>query len=309
MPPRLLLLVLLHGLSCVLGATAVCAQDCAQRTQAETLVTPRRGADRVALDAAIEVRYPAGTDVPALQVALHPPDALVAMLDEARASVPGRLDRPDALTLRFVPEQPLLPHRNYVPLVARPGFDRPEISEYLFTTGSSVDRAPPQLGANKGNVDIAAAPLPASCGAAPGTYGVHVGFAMASDDADLSAIEHSLWLTSATGLGAPALVDRTRDAQAGRVDLTFRLTAEQARSPVCFELHAVDGVGKLADNQPQLCFHPVQGSYFEPACAVSQPGVRGVSRSGRGFLVALGLLWLARGRPSGRKRSGLVRTG
>lgn len=276
------------------SAARVHAQACALHVLTDTQVTPSRGAERVALDASLEVRYPPGTDVAALEQALSPPDALIALLDEQRQTVTGTLQHPEPLLLRFVPDRPLSAQRQYVPLVARPGFDRPEISEYLFTTGDSTDKEPPKLAVGKNHVDISSQPLPASCGAAAGTYGVRVAFDAATDDADDSAIEYLLWLTVAAGEDKLQVVDRTRQAQGGRVELTFRLKPQQVNDPVCLRIQAIDGVGKSADNQPEPCFHPVQGSYFESGCSVAQASGRGVSRGGWLFLVAFGLPLLSR---------------
>jgi hypothetical protein len=235
------------------------------------------------------------------------------LLDEARALLPGHIEQPDSRTLRFVPDVALAPHARYVPLVAQPGFARPAFSEYRFTTGESTDETPPTFGVNANSIDVVSQALPASCGAAPGTYGVTVDFAAATDNADSSAIEYSLLLTRAVGVDQAVVLDQSRQNQAGGVELLFRLSKEQVQKPVCIALRAVDGVGLLADNQPALCFHPIQGSYFEPYCAVRNvgqagragtPGTRRPSDSAWAFLVAFGLLCLRRVRAGERRTAG-----
>jgi hypothetical protein len=52
------------------------------------------------------------------------------------------------------------------------------------------------------------------------------------------------------------------------VALRFLLTPEQARSPVCVVLRAIDGAGKLG-GEPELCFDPARGSHFAGCSAIA----------------------------------------
>jgi hypothetical protein len=49
------------------------------------------------------------------------------------------------------------------------------------------------------------------------------------------------------------------------------LSDAEAVAPVCFVVHAVDGLGNVDSDGEPVCFEPVQGTYFE-ACSVSAPG-------------------------------------
>ena len=52
--------------------------------------------------------------------------------------------------------------------------------------------------------------------------------------------------------------------------MAFVLSPEEAVSPGCVVVHAVDGVGNVDDDMEPECFEPVQGNFFEPLCSASR---------------------------------------
>lgn len=138
-----------------------------------------------------------------------------------------------------------------------------------FTTGTSIDRQPPEFTFGPDVVDdLASSKIAAVCGEPEGSYNVSFSLAEATDDGDEGGIEFLAYLTRAAGLNGPVLL--TRQYQSEGRSLAFTLTAEQVSTPVCVVVDAVDAVGNHAPEEDiqELCFDPLQGSFFEP-CAVS----------------------------------------
>jgi hypothetical protein len=87
--------------------------------------------------------------------------------------------------------------------------------------------------------------------------------------------------------------------------MAFVLSDAEAVAPVCFVVHAVDGLGNVDSEGEPVCFEPVQGTYFE-ACSVSAPGAtnRAANRAAngvRGFALGVAAVVLARRRRGARR--------
>ena len=176
------------------------------------------------------------------------------------------------------------------PLVYLPGIDG--TGEFLFETGRRRDEQRPEVLFDQDDVELASAEADADCELPEGAYLVDLKVPPAVDDADNGALEYYLYLTRARGLSAPRLLARARrQGSASGVVFRFYLTSEQAEEPVCTSLRVVDAVGKTAEGEPELCFDPRQGTYFQPLCSVSG---RGPSQARPPLAVALGFLitWL-----------------
>lgn len=289
----------LAAIACLWAPVAAAAQSC-DTPQLET--TPGEGAKLVATDARIKVRYvDQGQALSALWARFEAGDELIRLLDlgmlhsdddgagDGRATaIPGTLSRGGETGLFFEPDGLLSASHRFQVQYARPA--TVGMAEYRFDTGVSTDDGPPSFDFDEGAVELnTRAPGP-ECDAEEGSLAVQLRFPGAHDDSDRGAVEHSAFLTRARGLAAPRLLVTARPVQE-TVVLNFVLSEEESHSPVCVGLRAVDGVGNLADNQPEICFDPIQGSFFRPMCSLaSRPGARRGSDSASG---AAFLLWFA----------------
>ncbi len=251
-------------------------------------VTPATNATGVTLDAPVKVRFSPGyfelpgVD-PASLIELRRCGELSAVECETLGEpVAGEVQVIGDRTLYFVPAHDLSPRELYAGVVR--GIDQD--LGIAFRTGFSADVGPPQLG----TVDTpTTAQVGPSCEAPAGGYRVDVSFEPATDDGSAGSIEYLLYLTRGGGLEAPELRRRARNFSTGLVTMAFVLSPEEAASPVCIVVHAVDGVGNVdADMEPR-CFEPITGDYFEPACNAGAAG------SG-GWLGLLGVLLFRRRR-------------
>jgi hypothetical protein len=275
--------------------------DLAARANDELDVQPNDGAEAVARNAPIVVRYPSAADLDELLAAL-PSDAGDACSGQAvclfrdaqgeggraREPVPGAVHRVDARTLAFVAAARLRADSDYFPLIARAGFDRASRTELEFTTGAVDDDEPPDFDAADESIRIAVEPPPDECGAEAGSLRVQLGVPAAHDDGDPESVELLLFVTDGEGIRAPELRARRWNEDGGEVVLTFLLDPREAGQPVCVALRAIDGLGRSSEGEPALCFDPIRRSHFEPSCAVAGAGPRG---EGPGTLVPL-TAWL-----------------
>jgi hypothetical protein len=245
-------------------------------------VTPADGASEVARDAAVIARFARNADLDVLlQTLAVAPDtdacarALVCLFREVEGEppelVPGRNARIDERSVAFVPDALLAASSSYFASIARPGFDSAARSDVEFTTGDHADREPPDFDPAPSEIDLEVDSPPPECAAPEGSLRVRLAMPRARDDSDEQSVRILLFLTRAAGLDAPLLRARVRNPESGRAGLRFLLTPEQARSPVCVVLRAIDGAGKLGEGEPELCFDPSRGSHFA-GCSAARPG-------------------------------------
>lgn len=282
----------------------------------EVEVRPADGAERVARNAPIVARFDPRTDLDALQRSVQrDPDescrgAVICLFAQRvtadsgaqgrRVPVQGKTARLDERSLRFTPDRPLAADTRHFALIARPGFDSASRTELAFTTGDELDREPPELTASAEAFELDVEPPPAECEAPAGSLRVRLEVPAARDDGDAGSVELSLFLTRAAGLRAPELRVRAPNEPDGTVVLAFTLDPGEAADSVCVALEAVDGTGKRAEAEPELCFNPsaARRSQFESLCRVAAPGARPARRAtlrvstdnGRGVLIASSLL-------------------
>jgi hypothetical protein len=220
----------------------------------------------------------------------------------SRVLVTGRITRIDDHSLAFRTLTGFAAHARYFAQIARPGFDTASRAEIELETGGADDRQAPKLASVSAIMLEVDAP-PAECHAPAGSLRVKARVPRATDDGDQGSVEVLLYLTRAAGLRGPVLVDRGRNPESGRgaLELGFLLDQKQKAAPVCVALRAIDGVGKLSQTEPELCFDPAPGRYFA-SCGVA---LAGSPIAWRGSLVAwaLGLTGLA----LSRRRRGLRR--
>ncbi len=228
-------------------------------------VTPATNASGVTLDAPVKVLFsPSYFDIPGID-----PSAIIDLrrcgellpveCETLGEPVAGEVQVAGDRTLYFVPARNLRPGEQYAGVVR--GIDQ-DLS-IAFRTGFSVDTGPPDLGP----VDTpTTAQVGPSCEAPGGGYRVDVSFEPAADDGSAGSIEYLLYLTRGAGIEAPQLRRRARNFSTGLVTMAFVLAPEEADSPVCIVVHAVDGVGNVDRDMEPRCFEPVTGDYFEPAC-------------------------------------------
>ncbi len=114
-----------------------------------------------------------------------------------------------------------------------------------------------------------------------------------------SDIEYVTYLTRGPAVRGPREVDRARLQSSGssvdrNAQRTFRLSGRDASGPVCFNIQAVDPLGRSNGNTVEQCVNPALGNNFT-GCSTS-PASSGKVPFGAAFLVALGLT-LRRRRP------------
>ena len=229
-------------------------------------VTPATGASAVTLDAYVRVEYSdgyfgLGID-PAEAIDLRFCDGLsVVECETVGEPVAGDVQVVGD-TLFFLPARDFMAGAQYAGVARGIDLDL----GIAFRTGSTVDSGPPVMG----EVDApTTARVDPSCEAPEGGYRVDVSFPPATDDGSPGSIEYLLYFTRGAGLGAPELRRRARNFSTELVTMAFVLSPEEAVSPGCVVVHAIDGVGNVDDDMEPECFEPVQGNFFEPLCSAS----------------------------------------
>ena len=163
--------------------------------------------------------------------------------------------------------------------------------EFTFCTGTSDDAGPAELGTI--NSVTSTIVDEERCDAPRGSYRISVFFPPATEFGPPGSVEYLLFQTRGTGIDGPVLRDRVRNFATDEIPMAFALPPEQATSPICVTVAAVDGVGNVdyADNEGgEVCVDPVQGNFFEPLCSVSAPGTRArwtLVLAAAGFIVFL----------------------
>ena len=185
--------------------------------------------------------------------------------------VPGRVQVLGD-NLVFLPDAPFLPNRAYSGVALGVDVELP----FRFCTGSSSDSGPPILGAID---EVTSTAVDASCDAPDGGYRVAVFFTPATDVGPPGSIEFLLFQTRGPGIESPVLRRRVRNQTPDRVTMAFVLPPDEATSPICVRVVAVDGVGNIdlsdAEMSGQTCVDPVQGNFFYGLCGVSARGNAG----------------------------------
>lgn len=270
-------------------------------------VTPASGAGGVTVNAFVKVLYGAGTlgpelDPESLIELRHCGDLGVFECETAGELVPGRAQVVGDRWVFFVPDGELVASSQYAGIARGPESDL----SFTFRTGISRDARAPLLG----NIDDpSTARIDRPCEGDRG-FRVDVRFDAATDDGPAGSIEYLLYLTRGATIEAPELRTRVRSLATSEITMAFSLSDAEAVAPVCFVVHAVDGLGNVDSDGEPVCFEPVQGTYFE-ACSVSAPGATrklgavGLGHSGPG-LFGLGLVGLVLG--VRRRRAARART-
>ncbi|MEM6955555.1 MAG: Ig-like domain-containing protein [Myxococcota bacterium] len=220
--------------------------------------TPASGARDVPINAYLRIDYPRCY----FSLTGQDPITSLALEDENGVPVAGRITLGDDQTLFFLPDSPLAPNTSYAFFAGdfEGGF------EGAFTTTESEDTEPPRFGEIE---QTSSARIPDPTDEAPeGGWRVDVSFQPAVDDGAAGSIEYLLYLTRGpTDLEAPELRARSRNFATGVITMAFVLTDEEASDPICVVVHAVDGLGRVDDDQEPFCFEPIQGSFFDGCAA------------------------------------------
>lgn len=165
---------------------------------------------------------------------------------------------------------------------------------FSFCTGSSTDETPPVLGPL---AQLTSHPKEPDCSAPDGGFRIGVHFDPATDTGPGGSVEYLLFQTRGEGLEGPVLRTRARNfATTGQITMAFTLAPDEATSPICVRVAAVDGVGNVDfDDSPGeagLCTDPLRGNYFYGLCSASPAD----APAGPALLVGLALLALSRRR-------------
>jgi hypothetical protein len=151
-----------------------------------------------------------------------------------------------------------------------------------FVTGSA--RGPDEL-FFAGVTDVTSHPvLDDSCD--PGAADITVEFDRASSGNNAIGaipwpevdVEYVIYQTRGPGISGPRLRDRVRLQRSGSsivraAQRTFRLSGADANGPVCFNIQALDPLGRADGNTYERCVNPTRGNYFY-GCTVAPRGVR-----------------------------------
>lgn len=167
-----------------------------------------------------------------------------------------------------------------------------------FCTGSSPDDLPPVLGAID---ELRSDPAEPRCEAPDGGFRVGVFFRPAIDSGPPGSIEYLLFQTRGAGVDAPILRDRVRNYPGEQITMAFVLPPDEASTPICVRVVAVDGVGNFAlsdrrGDGDEACLDPVRGNDFFPLCGASTRGGAGGGAVSLVALIALALLGARRRR-------------
>ncbi|MEM9192636.1 MAG: hypothetical protein AAGF12_25905 [Myxococcota bacterium] len=256
--------------------------------------TPAFGVRGVTLGAPVRIRYTDGFFTGGVFEG-DPAEIFSLRLAETGELVPGRVEV-ILDTLIFTPDAPYLPMTEYEAVALGTGGSA---FNPTFVTGDAFDTGPPDFG----NIsDVRAFEQDRSCDAPNGGFRIDVTFEAATDDGPDGDIEYLLYLSRGPNVEAPELQRRVRNQTPGGVIVAFNLEPEDAVSPICVAVHAVDGVGNVDDDGQPRCEDPIQGNFFEPLCAVEAPGVAGAAPYGAlGLLVVMGVGRILRRRSACRR--------
>jgi hypothetical protein len=189
--------------------------------------------------------------------------------DEPR-TIEATLERDaDAGTLELVPNEPLAPNTEHSVLVVQPALDAVARAERGFRTGASSDEERPRLPYRGAAIIVASVTrLAPECDASAGSRRVLLELPRAEDDADADSIVLEIRVFGAyAAADEERLVARVRN-QGDPVRASFVLDARTAAHPLCVRVRAIDGVGRLASEEPELCFDPSRDVRFASGCTL-----------------------------------------
>ncbi|MEC7522085.1 MAG: Ig-like domain-containing protein [Myxococcota bacterium] len=279
------------------GGTIVCDDEPVARQALE--VFPADNATAVSLDAPVRARYspgyfepggPGGDPTTMITLLRCPSSGSTCFTadcaDGEGEFVPGRVQ---VLGEELV----FMPSAGWEPETAYRGIARgvDATLEFSFCTGTGDDAGPPRLGVI--NSVTSTVVDEERCDAPRGSYRISVFFEPATELGPPGSVEYLLYQTRGTDIDGPVLRDRVRNFATDEIPMAFALPPDQATSPICVTVAAVDGVGNVdyADNEGgEVCVDPVQGNFFESLCSVSAPGGRArwtLILAAAGFIVLL----------------------
>ncbi|MCA9580857.1 MAG: hypothetical protein KC416_03625 [Myxococcales bacterium] len=266
---RLVLTTLLSAVPCLLAPGLAVAQNCGPVDGGgPPTVVPRKGSTDVALDAQVRVRFdvtfaPAG-DPPVPEDMI---DFFRCSDDACETQEPVPADVAwVGQTLALQPTESLAVKTKYV---GSAGIGAQSV-EIEFTTGVSFDDEEPILGAIR-SVETFAIDDP--CLPA-GARRIEVRIPRATDDGPHGDVEYLVYLTRGATVDAPRLVGRGLAPEKGsEVVLPFVLGPEDAAETICVAVHAVDGVGRVADDGESVCIDPDPSQRFDALCSVRPGGM------------------------------------
>ncbi len=248
-------------------------------------VTPATGARSVPTNARLRVEYsadigPVAVPGALLELFLCPPETTLAAADVTTCTEPvSTREEGEAQTTRnellFEPARGFLAERVYTGLAFAPtGFGELRVA---FETGPGPDMTAPILRAR--DVVPSGTPADFECGELRSGIRIDVRVRPAlldpldATDPDrrtepATSIEYLLFQTRGPGLDAPTLRARGRGISATTdVTLAFGLRSEDASTPICVTVQAVDGQGAASLPMDDVCFEPLTGNFFEGLCA------------------------------------------
>lgn len=276
-------------------------RDCVSEPRAPIEVTPASGGgEPVPFDAPILVRYGAGyfgPDGPG-----DPPSSLFTLVSCGRCGVSCSVDDEPPIpglvqtqgdVLVFLPDGGLEPNTQYRGRAT--GVD--DFLPFDFCTGteSAADLAMPVIGAFGAPTSTPVAPNVLSC-LPDGGYRIAVFFGPATYDGPRGSIEYLLYQTRGQGIDEPRLVDRIRNFPGDRITMTFLLGPGEARTPVCYQVVVVDGLGHATLPEGDACIDPLARVSFQGACAASPGAGSAGSSGGAAAILAMVALVFARRR-------------
>jgi MYXO-CTERM domain-containing protein len=256
--------------------SASAQEDCMTEPRAPIEVTPASGGGQpVPFDSTVSVRYAAGyfgPDGPG-----DPPSSLFTLVACGRCGVACSVDDEPPIpglvqtqgdVLVFLPDGGLAPNTQYRGRAT--GVD--DILPFDFCTSSaSIDSLGlPVIGTFGAPTSTPVAPNVLSC-LPDGGYRIAVFFEPATYDGPRGSIEYLLFQTRGTGVDEPRLVDRLRNFSGDRITMTFLLSPAEARTPVCYQVVVLDGLGHATLPVGDGCIDPLARVTFQGACSAS-PG-------------------------------------
>lgn len=235
-------------------------------------IFPAFGSRDVRLDAPVRVRYSEGFFEDS-SIGLRPEDAV--FLDRL-SGAPTRCPNLDAEIGEPVPadvvlvgdEVVLAPQVVLEPNTTYRAHASGELSDFdaCFVTGNDVDVEAPRLPPIS---SFAAAEIGPSCDAPDGGYRIDITIPSATDDGPKGDVEYLLYLTRGPTIEAPILKERARGVTEDQIVMAFALPLEDVAGPICVAVRAVDGVGRMDEDERVRCEDPIQGNFFEPLCSAA----------------------------------------